>query len=148
MITSVAKQFLSLTLCFLLVMVTWPFGAGAQQPAQQPAQPSAQPAAAGYSGQGAPLTAEEIQGLVAPIALYPDSLVAQVLGAATFPDQCAEADTWLHDNSALTGSALTNAVNTQTWDPSVKALTQFPSVLDNMANNLSWTSQLGQAFHG
>src|ERR1700761_2669318 len=119
MITSVAKQFLSLTLCFLLVMVTWPFGAGAQQPAQQPAQPSAQPAAAGYSGQGAPLTAEEIQGLVAPIALYPDSLVAQVLGAATFPDQVVAAANFLQQNSSLSGSPLMYAVDPQPWDPSV-----------------------------
>ncbi len=84
---------------------------------------------------------------MAPIALYPDALVAQILGAATFPDQVAAADVWLQQNKSLTGSALTKAVDGQQWDPSVKALTQFPSVLDNLAKNLSWTSSLGEAYH-
>ena len=101
----------------------------------------------GYSGQGAPLSADELQQLLAPIALYPDSLVAQILGAATFPDQIAAAAGWLQQNSALTGTALMQAVDKQPWDPSVKALTQFPSVLDNLAKNLSWTSSLGEAYH-
>ena len=84
--------------------------------------------------------------MVAPVALYPDALVAQVLAAATNPDQVAYADDWLQQNKNLTGSALAQAVDQQPWDPSVKALTQFPSVLDNLAHNLSWTSSLGQAF--
>ena len=83
---------------------------------------------------------------MAPIALYPDALVAQVLAAATNPDQLAYADDWLAQNKNLTGQVLAQAVDQQPWDPSVKALTQFPSVLDNMAHNLSWTSSLGQAF--
>ena len=84
---------------------------------------------------------------MAPIALYPDALVAQVLGAATFPDQVAFASDWLQQNSNLTGSALMKSVDQQPWDPSVKALTQFPSVLQNLAKNLSWTSSLGEAYH-
>jgi hypothetical protein len=92
-------------------------------------------------------SAEELQSLVAPIALYPDSLVAQILTGATFPDQVAVADYWVQQNKSLTGSALMHAVDAQTWDPSVKALTQFPSVLDNMAKNLAWTSSLGEAYH-
>src|SRR5271167_2634697 len=83
----------------------------------------------------APLTAEELDGLVAPIALYPDALVAQVLGAATFPYEIVDAVVWLKQNSALTGDALAKAVDGQSWDPAVKALTQFPSVLDNLAKN-------------
>lgn len=125
------KQFLATTLSFLLI-----FPAAGQQPAPT-----------GYSGQGAPLSSEELQQLVAPIALYPDALVAQILGAATFPDQVAAADGWLQQNKSLTGSALTKAVDGQQWDPSVKALTQFPSVLGNMTKNLSWTSSLGEAYH-
>ena len=101
----------------------------------------------GYSGQGAPCHAEELQALVAPIALYPDALVAQVLGAATFPDQVTFAADWLKQNSSLKGKSLMDAVDAQQWDPSVKAITQFPSVLDNMAKNLSWTSSLGEAYH-
>jgi hypothetical protein len=138
MIRPIVKQLLSAALSFLLVFTTLPPEATAQQPA---------PAPTDYSGQGAPLTAEELQGLVAPIALYPDALVAQILGAATFPDQIAAASGWLQQNKSLTGTALTNAVDTQQWDPSVKALTQFPSVLDNLAKNLSWTSALGEAYH-
>ena len=94
----------------------------------------------------APLSADQLNSLVAPIALYPDALVAQVLAAAANPDQVAYADDWLAQNRNLTGQALAQAVDQQSWDPSVKALTQFPSVLDNLAHNLSWTSSLGQAF--
>ncbi|MBV8866647.1 MAG: DUF3300 domain-containing protein [Acidobacteriaceae bacterium] len=98
-----------------------------------------------YQGQGAPQTAAELQNLVSPIALYPDALVAQILSAATYPDQVAAANNWMQQNKNLTGSALMTAVNEQSWDPSVKALCQFPSVLSNMAQNLSWTSALGEA---
>ena len=93
----------------------------------------------------APLTPDELDGLVAPIALYPDALVAQILGAATFPDQVTDADGWLSQNSKLNGESLMKAVDRQSWDPAVKALTQFPSVLDNLAKNLVWTSALGEA---
>jgi hypothetical protein len=93
------------------------------------------------------LFSDELQQLVAPIALYPDALVAQILGAATFPDQVASASGWLQQNHNLTGTPLLQAVDAQPWDPSVKALTQFPSVLDNLAKNLSWTSALGEAYH-
>ena len=100
-----------------------------------------------YSGQGVPLSTNELQSLVAPIALYPDSLVAQVLNAATFPDQVAVASYWLSQHKNLSGNDLMQQVNQQTWDPSVKALTQFPSVLNDLAQNLSWTSELGEAYH-
>ena len=139
MIRTFLKQFLSTALSFLLVFAAAPMEGGAQQPA--PA------GSAGYSGDGAPLSANDLQQLVAPIALYPDALVAQVLGAATFPDQVAAASGWLQQNGNLSGKALTQAVDAQPWDPSVKALTQFPSVLDNLAKNLSWTSALGEAYH-
>jgi hypothetical protein len=97
--------------------------------------------------EGASMSAEQLNALLAPIALYPDPLVAQILAASTFPDQVAVADYWVQQNKSLTGSALTQAVDKQTWDPSVKALTAFPSVLDNMAKNLNWTSSLGEAYH-
>ena len=138
MIRTFSKQLLSTALSFLLIVNTMQLGAVGQQ---------APPEAGGYQGQGAPLSANELQQLVAPIALYPDALVAQVLGASTFPDQIADADNWLHQNQNLSGNALMQAVNGQPWDPSVKALTQFPSVLDNLAKNLSWTSSLGEAYH-
>src|SRR5499433_3533931 len=97
--------------------------------------------------QAAPMSQDELKALVAPIALYPDKLVAIVLASSTFPDQVAIADYWLQQHKSLSGNALTQAVNEQSWDASVKALTQFPSVLGNMAKSLSWTSQLGEAYH-
>lgn len=139
MISTFMKQLLSTALSFLLVITAVPFEAAGQQPAPT--------GSTGYSGEGAPLSANELQQLVAPIALYPDALVAQILGAATFPDQVAAASSWLQQNKNLTGTALMQAVDAQPWDPSVKALTEFPSVLDNLAKNLSWTSSLGEAYH-
>ena len=95
----------------------------------------------------APLSSEQLDGLVAPIALYPDALVAQVLAAATVPDEVTAANQWLSANSNLTGQSLEQAVDQQDWDPSIKALTLFPSVLSNLGTNLSWASSLGQAFY-
>jgi hypothetical protein len=121
-----------------------------QSPAPAPA-PQAQAQPSTYNNQNpapapAPLSADQLDSLVAPIALYPDALVAQVLAAATNPDQIAYADDWLAQNKNLTGQTLAQAVDQQSWDASVKALTQFASVLDSLAHNLSWTSSLGQAF--
>jgi uncharacterized membrane protein YgcG len=107
------------------------------------AQPAEQPPAQAPAAQLAP---EQLQQLVAPIALYPDALVAQILAASTFPEQVVQADRWVQANSGLTGDALGQAVNQQAWDPSVKALTAFPAVLGNMDKNLSWTSSLGDAY--
>jgi Protein of unknown function (DUF3300) len=92
-------------------------------------------------------TPDQLQQLVAPIALYPDSLVAQILAASTFPEQVVEADRWLQANPDLKGDALGQAIDPQPWDPSVKALAGFPSVLGNMDKNLAWTSSLGDAFY-
>jgi uncharacterized membrane protein YgcG len=90
---------------------------------------------------------EQLQQLVAPIALYPDSLVAQILAASAFPEQIVLADRWVQANSNLQGEALGQAVDQQSWDPSVKALAAFPTVLGNMDKNLSWTSSLGDAYY-
>jgi len=92
-------------------------------------------------------TPEKLQQLVAPIALYPDSLVAQIMAASTFPEQIVEADRWVQAHADLKDDALGQAVDQQSWDPSVKALIAFPSVLGNMDKNLSWTSSLGDAYY-
>ena len=139
MIASFKRQFVVWVLSLLVVTMTPDTGAQEQQAA--PANSS------GYTGQGAPLSTQELNSLVAPIALYPDALVAQILSAATYPDQVAAAEYWMQENKNLTGSALMQDVNKQSWDPSVKALTQFPSVVSNMAQNISWTLQLGDAYH-
>jgi hypothetical protein len=91
-------------------------------------------------------SAQELDQLVAPIALYPDALVAQILAAATYPTEIVEADRWLQQNPDLKGDALAKAVDTQSWDPGVKALTQFPELLGMVDKNLSWTSSLGEAY--
>jgi len=127
---------LSLSLFF----ATWPQTLSANQAAQAPAQaPQAPP----YTQR----TPEDIQQLVAPIALYPDSLVAQILAASTFPEQVVEADRWVQAHPDLKGDDLGKAVDQQPWDPSVKALTAFPSALGNMDKNLSWASSLGDAYY-
>src|SRR5271165_5827603 len=92
----------------------------------------------------AALTSSDIENIVSPIALYPDQLIAQILGAATYPDQVTAASNFVN-SSGLKDQALMTAVDKQPWDPSVKALTQFPTVLDQMAKNLAWTSALGDA---
>ncbi|MFT0737427.1 DUF3300 domain-containing protein [Ralstonia wenshanensis] len=84
--------------------------------------------------------------MVAPIALFPDKLVAQVLASAAYPDQITAANQWLTQNPALKGDALQREANRQPWDPSVKSLTAFPAVLSQMAGNLQWTTALGEAY--
>jgi len=97
-------------------------------------------------GQQQTLSTEQIQQLVAPIALYPDSLVAQILMAATYPLEVVEAARWVKANPKVSGQALEDAMQKQTWDPSVKSLTAFPQVLAMMDQKLDWTTDLGNAF--
>jgi len=107
--------------------------------------PSQSQASAPDQTQPARLTPQQLQDLVAPIALYPDALVAQILAASAYPTQIVEAERFLQENPNLKDAALGAEVDKQDWDPSVKALTQFPSVLANLDKNLSWTSTLGDA---
>lgn len=92
------------------------------------------------------LAPQELDQLVAPIALYPDALIAQILAVSTFPTEIVEAERWMQAHPNLTGDALAQEVDKQPWDASVKALTEFPAVLANMDKNLSWTSALGDAY--
>ena len=122
------------------------------QPSATPAvTPAATPVSAAAPAQPGPApgaaTAQELQELVSPIALYPDVLVAQILAASTYPAQVVEADRWLKGNPNLTGDQLAASVNAQPWDPSIKSLTQFPSVLQTMNDSLAWTSALGEAYY-
>jgi Protein of unknown function (DUF3300) len=136
MIVKLLKKCLSFVLSCCLLTTTMPAGF-----ADQSVQPASHTPV-----QAAQQTPEQLQQLVAPIALYPDSLVAQILAAATYPDQVVEADRWLQQHPDLKGEQLGQEVDKQPWDPSVKALTEFPSVLANMDKNLSWTSSLGDAY--
>src|SRR6266851_3751947 len=155
---------LPLMLAAIVLMSTSPMVTGCSRGDDQPAAASssqAQPSVAAVPESAAPApaaavepgpppgsaTAQELQELVSPIALYPDVLVAQILAGSTYPTQVVEADRWLKDNPNLTGDQLASQVNQQAWDPSIKSLTQFPSVLHTMNDSLAWTSSLGEAYY-
>jgi hypothetical protein len=119
--------------CVLLVGVGDAFGYQADPSSSQPPQAAQQ-------------SPEQLQQLVAPIALYPDALIAQILPAATYPDQLVDAEKWMEQHKGLAGDNLAKEIDKQSWDASVKALIQFPAVLANMNQNLAWTSELGDAY--
>jgi Protein of unknown function (DUF3300) len=134
-----------------------------QQPAypqQYPQQPYGQqshpaPYGQGYPRQGygqtqptvQPLGAQQLEQLVAPIALYPDTLLAQVLAASTYPAQVADADRWRQAQRDANSQQIAAGADAEPWDPSVKALTAFPQVLAQMDQNLQWTTNLGNAYY-
>jgi len=91
-------------------------------------------------------TQQDLDRLLAPIALYPDPLLSQILMAATYPLEVVEAARWSRENPGLQGDAAVQAVAARSWDPSVKSLVAFPQVLAMMNQNLGWTEQLGDAF--
>ena len=143
-----ARQSLAFLLSLALLFATLPLTLSAQDAPPQDAQAAPPQDAQGAQAPSyAQQTPEQLQRLVAPIALYPDSLVAQILAASTFPEEVVEADRWVQSNPDLKGDALGQAVDQQPWDPSVKALAAFPSVLGNMDKNLSWASSLGDAYY-
>ena len=93
-----------------------------------------------------PFKQEELDQLVAPIALYPDSLLTQILMASTYPLEVVQADRWAKQNKDVKGDALAKGLEAQPWDPSVKSLVNFPQVLAMMGEKLDWTQKLGDAF--
>jgi Protein of unknown function (DUF3300) len=125
MVGTLSRLIMAALLCLL------PLGALAQTPAAAPSQALLKPA--------------ELDQLVAPIALYPDPLLSEVLIASTYPLEVVQADRWAKSNSSLKGEALTAALAKQGWDDSVKALAQVPNVLTMMADQLDWTQKLGDA---
>ena len=142
------RTFIAGVMMFAMVTTQMPWTGFAQEPPPSPATnlpPNSPPPEPGPAPGKA--TQQQLEQLVSPIALYPDLLVAQILAASTYPTQIVEADRWLHDNQNLKGTQLTDAASQQPWDPSVKSLTQYAPVLDNMSKNLSWTSALGQAYY-
>src|SRR6202167_5014898 len=114
-----------------------PMAASAQTP-PPPSQPTSAPSQQ-------LLTAGQLDALVAPIALYPDALLSEVLMASTYPLEVVEADRWANANKTLQGDALKAAIAQQNWDDSIKSLAATPDVLDLMSNKLDWTQQLGDA---
>jgi hypothetical protein len=113
-----------------------------QQPyQQQPPEPQYGPAQ-----QGQTFSADELRNLVAPIALYPDALLSQVLVASTYPQEVADAADWMQQNRFLRGRELMTAAQQQNWDPSIQALVAFPDVLTRLSADVQWLTDLGNAF--
>jgi hypothetical protein len=104
--------------------------------AQQASPPASQPL----------MSPQQLEDLVAPIALYPDPLLGQVLAASTYPLEVVEAEQWMQQNGNLRGADLMNAARQQNWDPSVQALVAFPDVLATLNRDVRWTTDLGNAF--
>ena len=98
------------------------------------------------AGDPPPLTAQELDSLLAPIALYPDALLSQILMASTYPLEVVSAARWVKANPDIKGDAALKKVENETWDVSVKSLAAFPSILDMMNEKLDWTQKLGDAF--
>jgi hypothetical protein len=127
---------ISLILLSLLPGMTSFAQAPLPAPAQAPALPPPDQA----------LAPNQLDNLVAPIALYPDPLLSQILVAATYPLEVVQAYQWLQRSPGLTGPALTQAAAQQNWDPSVQALVVFPDVLKRLNDDVTWTTSLGNAF--
>ena len=124
-------------LIMVALLSSVPLGAMAQQ------QPQQQPPASAPTE--TLLTAAQLDQLVAPIALYSDPLLTEVLIASTYPLEVVQGDRWAKANASLKGDALTAALEKQSWDDSVKALVAVPTVLSMMAEQLDWTQKLGDA---
>jgi hypothetical protein len=108
--------------------------------------PSSPQSATASTETAARLPAQQLDDLVTPIALYPDSLVAQVLAACTYPIEIAEAEQWVKDHPKWKPPKLMDEAKKQKWDPSIKALVAFPDVLGMLNQSISWATQLGNAF--
>jgi Protein of unknown function (DUF3300) len=112
--------------------------------AQQPA--AGQPAAGQPAPAAAPLPPEQLDSLVAPIALYPDPLLSQTLVASTYPLEMVQLQQWLEKHKDLKDAALTEAVKKEDWDPSIQAMAALPDVVKLLSENITWTTDLGNAF--
>src|SRR5262245_61893615 len=92
------------------------------------------------------IPADQLDSLVAPVALYPDPLLAQVLAASTYPLELVQLQQWLEKNPGLQGKALADAAARQPWDPSVQAMAGLPDLVKRLTNDIAWTTDLGNAF--
>src|SRR5689334_1873707 len=141
---------LATTMAIALLLAGMPaLAQNAATPAAAPPAAAAAPAEDTAQAPAAtPLTAEQLDQLCGPIALYPDALLSQVLVASAYPLDVVQAARWAEANKdkKLEGEALETALKDKPWDPSVKALIQFPTVLKQLDGNLDWTTALGDAF--
>src|SRR5437773_9373400 len=134
------------TLIALALVMAIPVAVSAQT-ADNPSAPSitAQPASQPPPSSADLLKPEQLEALVAPIALYPDELLANVLAASTYPLEVVQADRWLKERKSLKGDALKKEVEKQSWDDSVKALSSTADVISMMSDKIDWTKSLGDA---
>jgi hypothetical protein len=133
-----------------LLLIPYSQGLFAQDPQgyPQPQYPQQAPPPGPPAAAYAPLDAQQLNQLVAPIALYPDAMVAQILTASTYPQQIMDASAWMQQVGAgMPPDQRAAAANTMQWDPSVKCLTAYPDVLANLARNTSWAGALGNAYY-
>lgn len=110
------------------------------------ADQSQAPAAGTTQQEAANLSSDQLDSLVAPIALYPDPLLAQVLAASTYPLELVQLQQWLEKNKTLKDKALADAVQKQPWDPSIQAMAALPDVVKRLVDDIQWTDELGNAF--
>jgi uncharacterized membrane protein YgcG len=137
----------ALTICGTVIAAAFIAGTAAVVAQTPAAQPAAAPAtAAPAANKAPPFKKEELEALLAPVALYPDSLLAQIFMASTYPLEIVEAARWSKEHPDVKGDAVAGAVQSQTWDPSVKSLVAFPTVLEKMNEKIDWTQKLGDAF--
>src|SRR5262245_14042819 len=114
--------------------------------AQQPVAPSPSPTPTpAKAAEAKPLPPEQLDSLVAPISLYPDSLLAQTLAASTYPLEMVQLQQWLGKNKNLKDKALVDAVAKQPWDPAVQSMAAFPEAVKRLSDDIQWTLQLGNA---
>src|SRR5512136_484522 len=123
------RRFMKLLAITLILVLSLPAGPFAQEPQGRTSFSQA-----------------ELEQMLAPIALYPDDVLAQILIASTYPLEIVQADRWAKQNSGLKGDSLTATLEKQPWDPSVKSLVNFPQVLQMMNDKLDWTQKVGDAF--
>jgi len=136
-------------LCLMVAAVTSLLSAcaGNSYPdVQMPAYPQSYTQSSNDDAAPQTISSEQLQSLVSPIALYPDSLLSLMLLASTYPLEVAEAYNWRRSNAALKGSALQNALKAQSWNDSVKSLISFPQAFNMMGDKLQWTQNLGNAY--
>src|SRR5271167_3601829 len=135
--TAVLQLVRQLTAIICIVVLVPGSTALAANPAQQDASPG---------GQAATVPPDQLDSLVAPIALYPDPMLSQVLVASTYPLEVIQLQQWLAQNKGLNEKALADAVAKQNWDPSIQSLAALPDVVKLLADNIKWTTDLGNAF--
>src|ERR1700755_3230644 len=141
--SAIIRTFRELT-AILCVVLLAPANAVAVQ-TQQPA-PSTQQPAASTQQPAAKITPDPLDSLVAPIALYPDPMLAQTLAASTYPLEIVQLQQWLAKNAGLKDKALADAVAKQPWDPRVPAIAAMPDLVKRLADDIQWTTDLGNAF--